>query len=180
MFFIKDLNHCMGDSNRWLSASLFSSPRIWISWLEIRIDQSQQPYWNLDSNRFMRDSNRLCQSELPRIGIQIAIWGIWIIFFEFAWKAPELKDYLRDSNLNIKKMVLSVHLWRLANVYLFSSWKHLLSLISKINISVLVSSKSTRVQQELYCDWFSDEICWENICICCLEECLVFFPNWGK
>ena len=71
----------MGDSNRWLSASLLSSHGIWIAWLRIRIGQPQFPYWNLDSNLFMRDSNHFFQFELSRMWVRIIIWGIRIAFF---------------------------------------------------------------------------------------------------
>ena len=169
MFFMRDSNHWIGDSNRWLSTSLLSSYGIRIAWLRIRIGQPQFPYWNLDSNLFMRDSNRLCQSDLFGMWIRIAIWGIritffslnflecgfeslcegfespssvctfwnvdsnryvrdsnhlrqfalfgmWIriviwgiriAFFEFAWKAPELKGSLKDSNRLVRDLNLT-------------------------------------------------------------------------
>ena len=80
MFFMRDSNHWIGNSNRWLSASLLSSHGIRISWLRIQIGQPQFAYWNLDSNLFMKDSNCLRQSELFGMWIRIAMWGIQIVF----------------------------------------------------------------------------------------------------
>ena len=119
MFFMRDSNHWMGDSNWWLSTSLLSSHGIRIAWLRIWIGQPQFPNWNLDSNLFMRDSNRLCQFDLSGMWIQIAIWGIRIVYFSLnflecgfeslyeGFESPssvwtfwnmDLNRYMRDSN----------------------------------------------------------------------------------
>ena len=175
MFFMRDSNRWMGDSNRWLSTSLLSSHGIWIVWLRIQSNWStsifllkfgfeslhegfESPlsiwtFWNMDSNRYMRDSNHFFQSKLSGMWIRIAIWGIRIAFFEFAWKAPKLR-----VNWGIRIALLGIRIWPLENsskcsfvkiflgifIYIL---KHSLNLISKHNMSVLVSSKSTRVQQ---------------------------------
>ena len=172
MFFIRDSNRLIGDSNRWLSASLISSHGIQIAWLRIRIGQPQFFYWNLDSNLFMRDSNHLSQSELSGMWIRIAIWGIQIAFFSLnflecgfeslyeGFESPSLNllEKLQNWRVNwgIRITLLGIRIWPLENsskcsfvkiflgifIYIL---KHLLSLISKHNMSVLVSSISTRV-----------------------------------
>ena len=172
MFFMRESNHWIGDLNRWLSASLLSSYGIRIAWLRIRIGQPQFPYWNLDSNLFMRDSNHLCQSKLSGMWIRIAIWGIQIIFFSlnflecgfeslyegFKSLSSNLLEKLQNWKVNwgIRIALLGIQIWPLENsskcsfvkiflgifIYIL---KHLLSLISKHSMSVLVLSKSTRV-----------------------------------
>ena len=37
-------------------------------------------FWNVDSNRYVRDSNRLHQFALSGMWIRIAMWGIQIVF----------------------------------------------------------------------------------------------------
>ena len=182
----------MGDSNRWLSASLLSSHGIWIAWLRIRIGQPQFPYWNLDSNLFMRDSNlfmrdsnRLRQSELSEIWIRIVMWGIRIAFFSlnflecgfeslyegFESSSSNLLEKLQNWKVcwGIRIALLGIWIWPLENsskcsivkiflgifIYIL---KHLLSLISKHNMSVLVSSKSTRVQQSPPFWWWQNTL----------------------
>ena len=170
---MRDSNHWISDSNRWLSASLLSSHGIRIDWLRIRIGQPQFPYWNLDFNLFMRDSNHLRQSELSGMWIRIAMWGIRIAFlslnflecgFESLYEGFEspssnLLEKLQNWRVNwgIRITLLGIRIWPLENsskcsfvkiclgifIYIL---KHLLSLISKHNMSVLVSSKSIRVQ----------------------------------
>ena len=128
----------------------------------------------MDSNLFMRDSNRLCQFKLFGMWILIAIWGIRITFFSlnflecrfeslyegFESFFSNLLEKLQNWKVNwgIRIALLGVQIWPLENsskcsfvkiflgifIYIL---KHLFSLISKHNMSVLVSSKSTRVQQ---------------------------------
>ena len=138
----------MGDSNRWLSASLLSSHGIWIAWLRIRIGQPQFPYWNLDSNLFMRDSNRLCQSDLSGMWIRITIWGIRIACFslnflecEFeslyeGFESPSLvwtfwnvdsNRYMRDSNRLLQSelfgMWIRIAIWGIQIAFFEFAWK---------------------------------------------------------
>ena len=206
MFFMRDLNHWMGDSNRWLSASLLSSHGIRITWLKIRINQPQFPYWNLDSNLFMRDLNRLRQFELSRMWIRIVMWRIRIAFFSLnflecgfellcegfespflVWTFLEcgfesLYEWFESPSSNllerlqnwrvdwgIRIALWGIRIWPLENsskcsfvkiflgifIYIL---KHLLSLISKHNMSVLVSSKSTRVQQSPSFWWWQNTL----------------------
>ena len=106
-----------------------------------------------DLNPFVRDSNHFHQAEFFGIGIRIVPWRIWITFFIFAWTASVLMDCFDGFESNTwgfesehQKIVLSVHWWKSLR-YFYISLKHLISLISNHNMSVLVSSKSTKVQQ---------------------------------
>ena len=128
----------------------------------------------MDSNLFMRDSNHLCQSELSGMWIWIVIWGIRIAFFSlnflecgfeslyegFESSSLNLLEKLQNWKFNwgIRIALLGIWIWPLENsskcsfVKIFLGiftyiLKHLFSLISKHNMSVLVSLKSTRVQQ---------------------------------
>ena len=76
----RDSNHCVGDWYSCFSLSSCSLCEIRITEWVIPIGQPQFPYWNLDSNLFMRDSNRLRQSELFRMWIRIAMGRIRIAF----------------------------------------------------------------------------------------------------
>ena len=185
MFFMRDSNRWMGDSNRWLSASLLSSHgiqiawlRIRIAWLRIRIGQSQFPYWNLDSNLFMRDSNHPCQSKLFGMWIRIAFVSLHFLECGFeslceGFESPSsnLLEKLQNWKVcwGIRIALLGIRIWPLENsskcwivkiflgifIYIL---KHLLSLISKHNMSVLVSSKSTRVQQSPTFWWWQNTL----------------------
>ena len=131
----------------------------------------------------MRDSNRLRQSELSGMWIWIVIWGIRIAFVSLNFLECGFKSLFEGfespfSNLlerlqnwritwGIQIALLWIRIWTLENsskcsfVKIFLSifiyiLKHLLSLISKHNMSVLVSSKSTRVQQSPLFWW------WQN------------------
>ena len=203
-FFIGDSNRFIKDSNQSTSISLlefgfeslhegFESP------------SSVWTFWNVDLNSYMRDSNCLCQSELTEKWIRTAIEGIRIAFFSLnflecgfeslyeGFKSPSsnLLEKLQNWRVNwgIRIALLGIQIWPLENslkcsfvkiffgifIYIL---KHLFSLIRKHNMSVLVSSKSTKVQQSppflwwqntLIKDWSKDSIKLKrlplNICI---------------
>ena len=156
MFFMRESNHWIGDLNRWLSASLLSSHGIQISWLRIWIDQPQFAYWNLDSNLFMRDW-------IVFVSLNFLECGFESLYEGFESPSSNLLEKLQNWKVNwgILIALLGIRIWTLENsskcsfvkiflgifIYIL---KHLLSLISKHNMSVLVSSKSTRVQQSLF------------------------------
>ena len=183
-FFTWDSNHLIKDSNRSTSISLlefgfkslyegFESPlSVW-------------SFWNVDLNRYMRDSNRLFQSELSRMWIRIAIWGIWIACFSlnflecgfeslyegFESPALNLLEKLQNWRVNwgIRIALLGIRIWPFENSFKCSFvkiflgifiyiLKHLLSLISKHNMSVLVSSKSIRIQQSPPFWWWQNTL----------------------
>ena len=106
----KSLNR---DSNRWLSASLLSSHRIQIAWLRIRIGQPQFAYWNLDSNLFMKDSNRPCQSELSGIWIRIAMGGIRIAFVSLHFLECGLESLCEGFESLSSNLLEKLQNWRI-------------------------------------------------------------------
>ena len=66
LFFMRDSNHCIGDSNPWLSASLllhqgFKSLEWWFESVHQGV-----PYWNWDSNLLRKDSNHFVNKQLFR------------------------------------------------------------------------------------------------------------------
>ena len=139
----------------------------------------------MDSNRYGRDSNRLRQSALFEKWIRIVLGGIWIAFvslhflecgFEslcegFESPSSNLLEKLQNWRVSwgIRIALLGIRIWPLENslkcsfvkiflgifIYIL---KHLFSLISKHNMSVLVSSKSTRVQQSLPFWWWKNSL----------------------
>ena len=131
-FFTRDSNRCVGDSNRSISITLlefgfesldegFESPSlVWT-------------FWNVDSNRYLRDSNRLLRICLKNSRIEGLLEG-----FESPLLRIRIWTLENSSKCSFVKIFLGIFIYIL---------KHLLSLISKHNMSVLVSSKSTRVQQ---------------------------------
>ena len=165
-FFIWDSNRLIKDSNR--------SPSICL--LKFGFESLQEGYespslvwthWNVDSNRYGRDSNRLRQFALFGMWIRIAMWGIRIAFvslhflecgFESLYEGFESPSSNLLEKLQNWRVNWGIRIWSLENslkcsfvkiflgifIYIL---KHLLRLISKHNMSVLVSSKSTRVQQ---------------------------------
>ena len=132
----------------------------------------------MDSNRYGRDSNRLRQFALSGMWIRIVMGGIRIAFvslhfleygFEslcegFESPSSNLLEKLQNWRVN-----WGIQIWPLENslkcsfVKLFLGifiyiLKHLLSLISKHNMSVLVSSKLTRVQQSPSFWWWQNTL----------------------
>ena len=124
LFFIRDSNRCIGDSNPWLLASLllhqgFESLEWWFESVYQSI-----PCWNLDSNSLRRDSNHSIIEQLFRpfvvskfefviqgfesrssykltgIGIRITRIMIRIIDFNFAWIASDLKGCFKGFESN--------------------------------------------------------------------------------
>ena len=128
-----------------------------------------------DSNRLRQFALFGMWIRITMWGIQIAMWGIRITFvslhflecgFEslyegFKSSSSNLLEKLQNWRVNwgIRIALLGIRIWPLENslkcsfvkiflgifIYIL---KHLLSLISKHSMSVLVSSKSTRVQQD--------------------------------
>ena len=126
---------------------------------------------------FIRDWKRFCQFELSEMWIRIAIWEIRVAFFSlnflecgfeslyerFESSSSNLFEKLQNWRVNwgIRIVLLGIRIWSLENnskcsfvkiflgifIYIL---KHLLSLISKHNMSIFVSSKSARIQQREY------------------------------
>ena len=131
----------------------------------------------MDSNHFMRDSNRLRQSELSGMWIRIAFFSLNFLEYGLSlyegFKSPSSNLLERLQNWRVDWRIwivlLGIRIWPLENsskcsfVKIFLSifiyiLKHLLSLISKHNMSVLVSSKSTRLQQSLHFWWWQNTL----------------------
>ena len=98
---MRDLNHCVGDSNLLHSTSLLSSPRIRIFWMRFESIHLSTPYQNLDSNLLNKDSNHSHRADIQiisKIQIRISWLVIWILVFMQTYCNWDSNHLHNDSN----------------------------------------------------------------------------------